>query len=450
VIDAQAASRRRILLVTVEPMSTQMAGPAIRCLEIGKQLSAEFEVTVLSAQASSDKNFGGNGSNLKILSNLSKGEVLKLASQADILIIQGNVLKLYPQLAKLGKYLVIDLYDPYLFSMQVQYEEDTTTASASFRMMHQVLQKHMLACDFSICASERQRDYWIGRFCAQGRIDPRLHRFDPSLRKLIDVVPFGLPSEAPRHNGNGPRAIFKNIKANDPILLWGGGVWDWFDPISVIKAVDQLKATIPDIRLVFMGTKSPNAQVPLMSMALKARQLAESLGLIDKHVFFPDQWIGYEERASFLLEADIAVSSHFDLAETRFAFRTRVIDYLWAGLPIITTGGDSLADLVEAETAGIVVPYQDVEAWRAAISKMLTDTAFKQKCRAGSAALAQRFTWSRAVKPLLHYCRNPYHLPAHRPVTMPSVIERLKAVYSRGGRELVVKRSAELIKSYRR
>ncbi len=446
-IAKQTGQRRRILLITLEPISTQMAGPAIRCLEIGKRLSVEFDVSVFSAQSQVTSSIK-NGSHPQILTGLTKAKLLELASQADILIIQANVLKSYPKLAKLGKYLVIDLYDPYLFSMQVQYEKDAATASASFRMMHQVLEEHMLLCDFAICASERQRDYWIGRFCAQGRIDPRMHHFNPSLRKLIDVVPFGLPAEKPEHTGEGIRTMFKHIGPDDPILLWGGGIWDWFDPITVISAVDQLKVTIPNLRLVFMGTKSPNAQVPLMSMALKARQVAESLQLIDKNVFFATEWIGYEQRASFLLEADIAVSAHFDLAETRFAFRTRVIDYLWAGLPIVTTGGDQLADLVVAEKAGIAVPYQDVEAWKLAIAKILNHPSFKAQCKAGSAKLAQQFTWDKAVAPLLAYCRNPHHLPAHQSVKMPSVLERLQAVYSRGGKDLVIKRSKELLKNY--
>jgi hypothetical protein len=31
---------------------------------------------------------------------------------------------------------------------------------------------------------------------------------------------------------------------------------------------------------------------------------------------------------------------------------------------------------------------------------------------------------------------------------MPSVLERLQAVYSRGGKDLVIKRSKELLKNY--
>jgi glycosyltransferase involved in cell wall biosynthesis len=422
-----------------------MAGPAIRCLELGKQLSDEFDVTIFSphplSQPLSSEVLGG----VDLVNGAGKRDLHDLATDADILIIQANVLKAYPFLAQLDKYLVVDLYDPYLFTIQVQYEDDLATSQASYRLMHQVLEKHMTNADFSICASERQRDYWIGRYCAIGRLDPRMYRSDPSLRKLIDVVPFGLPKQEARLTGPSVREIIPGIGAQDPLLIWGGGIWDWFDPLTIIEAVAQLTGTIPNIRLVFMGTRSPNPQVPLMKMGLAAQKLAESLGVLDQNVFFPNEWVRYEDRANYLLDADVAVSAHFDLPETRFSFRTRMLDYFWCHLPIITTGGDSLADLIEKAGAGITLPYLDAEGWRGAILKMLADTEFRRRCRAGSTWLSEGFTWDRVVEPLRRYCRHPHKLPRHHRVTMPSLIERAQAVYSRGGKDLVLRRSKELI-----
>ncbi len=49
----------------------------------------------------------------------------------------------------------------------------------------------------------------------------------------------------------------------------------------------------------------------------------------------------YSAWGSYLLDADIAVSIHLDNLETRFSFRTRILDYLWARRPMILTGGDA-------------------------------------------------------------------------------------------------------------
>jgi glycosyltransferase involved in cell wall biosynthesis len=437
---------QRVLFVTLEPVSARMAGPAIRALELAKQLSEEFEVTIFSPHGDVEPIGSEALGAVDLVTGLGKRDLSELAVDADILVIQANVLKPYPFLAQLNKFLVVDLYDPYLFTIHIQYENDAPSSSASYRLMHQVLERHMTAADFSICASERQRDYWIGRYCALGRIDPRMYRSDPSLRSLIDVVPFGLPEREPRPNGPGARQLIPQIGASDPLLIWGGGIWEWFDPLTLIEAVAELVGTAPNIRLVFMGTRSPNPQVPLSKMAVKAESLAESLGILDQNVFFPEEWVSYEQRVNYLLDADIAVSAHFDLPETRFSFRTRILDYFWCHLPIITTGGDSLADLIERSGAGITVPYRSVEDWKAAILRLLSDNELRRRCRTASAWLGESFTWNKVAEPLRQYCRAPHTLPKHQPVKMPSLIERAHAVYSRGGKDLVLKRSSELIK----
>jgi len=440
----------KVLFITLEPIGNRMAGPAIRFCELGKQVAWHMPTTVYSPHKI-DGIPEGLASDCQFVSGRSKKSLLTLATQHDILIIQANVLKQYPQLTKLQKFLVVDLYDPFLFNIHIQYaNQPAAIASASFRLMHKLLEKHMLAADFTICASERQRDYWLGRFCALGRINPALHNFDPTLRKLIDVVPFGLPETEPhismRTSGVGPRAMFVKIKKEDPIILWAGGIWDWLDPLTVIKAIALLKEKLPNVRLVFMGKKSPNPQVDIMSMVNKAENLAGELGLLDENVFFPTEWISYQERSNFLMEANIGVSAHFDLPETRFSFRTRLLDYFWANLPIITTKGDELADLIEAKGAGFALDYQDVNAWADCLAQLLSEPALQQRCRLAGKALAERFTWDKVVGPLLNYCQNPYHPPDHVPVTMPNLVERVSSVYHRGGKKLVLAKAKQMIK----
>jgi hypothetical protein len=88
-----------------------------------------------------------------------------------------------------------------------------------------------------------------------------------------------------------------------------------------------------------MGVKRPNASVTTSHTADQTIALAEQLGVANRLVFFND-WVAYEDRENFLLEADLGLNIHRDNLETRFSFRTRMMDYFWAGLPIITTEGD--------------------------------------------------------------------------------------------------------------
>ena len=56
----------------------------------------------------------------------------------------------------------------------------------------------------------------------------------------------------------------------------------------------------PEARLVFMGMKHPNPDVPAMAMANHSRELAEQLGLTGRHVFFNETWVPYQDRADLL------------------------------------------------------------------------------------------------------------------------------------------------------
>jgi hypothetical protein len=64
----------------------------------------------------------------------------------------------------------------------------------------------------------------------------------------------------------------------------------------------------------------------------------------------------------------------------------------------------------------------------------------------GSKQLAEHFSWDRAVVPLFNYCQNPYHLPKHKKVTMPNLIERAYSIYHRGGKEMLLNRAKQILK----
>jgi len=161
--------------------------------------------------------------------------------------------------------------------------------------------------------------------------------------------------------------------------------------------------------------------------------------------FFLDGWVPYEERVNYLLEATAAVSAHFDLPETRFSFRTRILDYFWCGLPILTTEGDGLAELIQQHGAGVVLPYQDSAAWARAIKQVVQNSDARRTMQKGAQEVAKMFYWKNNAEPLRRFLNAPYHLPAFTEITMPNLAERARAVWRRGGRQLIIKRSVELI-----
>jgi glycosyltransferase involved in cell wall biosynthesis len=265
-----------------------------------------------------------------------------------------------------------------------------------------------------MCASEKQRDFWLGSLASAGRLNPRVYDEDESLRSLIDVVPFGLSDDDPVRTGPGIRGVVPGIAATDKVILWGGGIYNWFDPATLIRAVDLVRTKVPEVRLYFMGMRHPNPDVPEMRIAVEAVALAAELGLTGRHVFFNDDWVPYADRQNYLLDADIGVSTHFTHVETAYSFRTRVLDYFWAGLPVVCTEGDALSLVVHEREVGLTVPPEDPEALADALHRLLTDDELNASCRRNLTAVRADFSWKRALDPLLAFCRRAVRSPDQR------------------------------------
>jgi len=284
------------------------------------------------------------------------------------------------------------------------------------------LSDQMGRADFMVCASERQRDFWLGHLGAIGRLNPVAQAHDPTFRRMIDVCPFGLGEPATR-TGDGFRnrtsGPFGAIGAEDPVVLWGGGVYDWLDASTAIEAVGRLRGEIPGIRLVFLGGAHPTHGESAAFQA--AREEAEPLG---DTVVFNDAWVRYDQRHNYLLDATVAITTHHEHLETHFAFRTRVLDYLWCGLPMVLSGGDELGDQVQRVGAGAVCPPGDVDAVTDGLRRLLTDNTARAEAATASWELGQSYLWSTALRPLVEFCRDPEPAPDLADERVAAVVAR--------------------------
>jgi glycosyltransferase involved in cell wall biosynthesis len=281
-----------------------------------------------------------------------------------------------------------------------------------------------------------------------GRLDPGAYRVEPSFRTLIDVAPFGISDDSPRPTARIVKGIRPGISGDDRLLLWGGGVWNWLDPLTPIRAVAELARGRDDVKLLFLALRHPD--VILHRRAKEAVALARSLDVLDRHVFFNEQWVPYADRQAFLLEADLGISAHFDTLETRYAYRARLLDYFWAGLPTVTTRGDVLADLVVQRGLGEAVPPQDVDAWAAALVRLLDDPEARSAVRTRLSELRPELSWASAVKPLarivhaqLETARGAH--PWSRSLQSRNLALRLAAAYRIRGAAGLLKRQAKKV-----
>ncbi|MGK5594565.1 MAG: glycosyltransferase family 4 protein [Parachlamydiaceae bacterium] len=430
----------KVILCCSDVIGQKMAGPAIRYWELALTLSKKHQVIVLARDV--DPSFKAP---FKVLKNTFSNLFKEL--KGAVAIIAQDVHPITALLAKLKKVrLIVDAYDPVvlenleifkeksLFQRNYHYQAISLTQLFSFRM-----------ADFVICANERQRDLWIGLMMGLKLLTPKTYSCDSTLRSYIDVVPFGISSKQPTFTGPTLRERY-GLKKEDKILLWGGGIWNWFDPVTLIVALKKVLNIRRDVYLVFMGVKHPNPAVPEMKMAHQALELAKRENLLDKHVFFNFDWIPYEDRQNFLLDADIGVSTHLLHLETAFSFRTRILDYIWARLPIISSEGDFFAGLIQTKRLGAVVPCQDSEVLASTIIDLLQDQQELERIQVRLEALQDDLRWEKIIRPIETAIER--FVQEKKPcLSFRELKDILQTLLKMRGPEKVIKKTLSLIRS---
>src|SRR6185312_3615068 len=307
----------RVLVITGDPIGKKLAGPAIRAWNMAEQLSPKNEVVLVTLTGAEEVDAPFRVVHVRPGDDTSFS---KLEQWADVIVFQGHAMAVFDSLRASTKILVVDIYDPMHLE---QLEQGRELPAAQWKQQvsdaTDVLNEQLQRGDFFLCASDRQKMFWLGQLAALGRINPATYDGDPDLNGLLSVVPFGLSSTPPSHEHDVLKGVLPGIGADDKLLLWSGGLYNWFDPKTLIRAVARLSETRDTVRLFFQGTKHPHPGVPEMAIVAESRALAAELGALDTSVFFNASWVDYAERQNYLTEADAGVSTHFAHIETTFS-----------------------------------------------------------------------------------------------------------------------------------
>lgn len=240
-----------------------------------------------------------------------------------------------------------------------------------------------------LVANERQHAALVSVLALLGLIDPA---DSPAERVLI--VSSGVPAGGPSHG----RQLHQ---AGHPIFLWSGGAYPWFAVDQLVGACTEVAARMPGSRFIFAGVHgAADSDGNRQALgALLETAVGQDAELRRRSEFVP--WAPYADRHRLYQRADIALCTFGQHLETYFSMRTRLLDYLWARLPIITTGGDALSAMLGRLRAALVV-----EDHAPALAEAMIALAEDQRVAADQVASAEALAsgplaWRSMVDPLL-------------------------------------------------
>ena len=382
---------QQVALLCSEPIRAAMGGIGIRYLEFARHLPRPgLNVVLISPGEPSQAS--GLPSSVDVR-QLRRGNMKSLLQDCSCVVAQGHradeLVSAAPELPA-----AIDLYDPFLVE---HFQYFGTLGPNVYRHDHASWVLQMSHGDYFLCSSEEQKFYYLGFLTAIGRVCPEAVEQDETLDRLIAAVPCGVNPDLPAH-----RPFLAPRGPGEKRLLFGG-LYDWYDPWTVLQALEKLNR--PDCVLILM--RNPNLETtPQRKMEEVTAWCAERRWL-DGRVKIMD-WVPADRRYDLLRDVDALVAPHRDTFETRLSFRTRFLDALAAGCPVLTSEGGTLSRLIREQKAGLVVAPQDAEGLARALADLLDGRCDVASMRSNGVKLIREYAWDKVVEPLARFCMNPY------------------------------------------
>jgi glycosyltransferase involved in cell wall biosynthesis len=383
-----------------------MASTGVRSYHAARVLAKELPDALVTLAVPNASDIPTPQENMRITRCASQWQGVREMLRHDIIISRNFPPHLLPLWGE--KLLALDFYAAFAIEwMEISRRIPDIRRRAVWNQSNKhYLNLQLALADFVFCSNERQRDVWIGNLSMLGLIPPSVYNADVTLRKLVDVVPYGVQPGKPETNRVALKGVVPGIQKTDKVIIWNGSIMEWFDAETVIRAMAIVRGKRPDAKLFFMGTEHPDfVSSVLLSPPRRALELSEELGLINQTVFFNVGWVPYGEIGDYLAEADIGVCASFDHLEERYSFRTRFVDLFWGEIPIVCTQGDVLAERVERDPLGVAVRSGDVEGFAAGILKLLDDEPYYRRCQANLSKVKEEFAWENTLAPLINFCR---------------------------------------------
>lgn len=395
VLAGSQAPRRDLLILTPDHLGHMRIGLAMRHWEIAEALSrAGLRVTLASTRPV-PSDLASPAFRVEDVS-LPGDKMVNLAREHAAVMIQGTILTDFPALREIERPLIADMVTP-------MHIESIETSQEQYLSSLKAIEHCLETADFFVCGNERQRLYWLGMLTALGRLSKEDRDRDREFRHLIDVVHFGISDDEPQKTRPVLKGVLPGLQPDDFLLTWFGGIWNWLDPLPLVRAVHGAHEQDPRIKLFFSMYRKNHEQPH--AMAVRAKELSKELGALDRSIFFKELPVPFDQRADYLLESDLGVIVQASNFETQLSARTRALDYLWANLPIFINRGDEIGELVARHGIGIVADSNDPAELQRVLLDYVRDPARRERAVAAVREVKKNFLWSSTVRPILRFCQ---------------------------------------------
>ncbi len=311
----------------------------------------------------------------------------------------------------------MDIYGDMLTIMQAAFYRAGSDRGlqTSLAFMRQVLRRGDL---FSVCGTP-QRHATVGELAMVGRLNR--HTFGYEFVRV--VLPGAPPCDQTPAPPARPRSFLRTwgVEDGDFVVLWCGGYNTWTDVDTLFAGLEEAMARHPSIRYVSVGANTyqgpDNVYQRFLAMVERSpfRERFHMLG-----------WRPWTEIARFYRESDVGLNIDALHYETLYGTRTRLVEMIGAGLPVVTTLGPELSYLLEAAEAARTFAIGDATALARHLVELATEPGLRDRLAANALRYArEELSFERTTRELRKWVAAPSPAPDRRALTGP---ERIRAL----------------------
>jgi glycosyltransferase involved in cell wall biosynthesis len=315
--------------------------------------------------------------------------------------------------------LWMDIYGDKLAEIQLaeQARQSDRGRRTTLRYLHAVLKR---GDAYSVCGTP-QRFALIGQLALQSRLNRATVGFE-----LVHVVLPGFPNQP----GLSPPGLTLKGGVAPPdafIVLWCGGYNVWTDVDTLFRALEAAMQQHPQLVFVSVGGGVSFVQHGPYERFL---ELIKSSAYSER--FFMLGWRAAAEIPGYYQQADVGVNLDAYHYETLLGTRTRLVEMMGHGLPVVSSLGCELSEMIRDHELGLTFPIGDAHTLYQQLLTIAEQPLLRRKLSANARSYTRhKLSFAETTSPLRTWARQPVQAPDHaRPTRSPLVQEAQNYVRS--------------------
>ncbi|PJF34885.1 MAG: hypothetical protein CUN49_13385 [Candidatus Thermofonsia Clade 1 bacterium] len=247
--------------------------------------------------------------------------------------------------------------------------------------------------------SERQQWSVVGELGIWGRLNQWTSGY-----QFVTTIPIASEDKPFTATGRFMRGV--QIPEDAFLILYSGGYNTWTDVDTLFNALECVLRTHPKAHFVSTGGVIYGHDD--FTYRRFERLIAESAYRERYHLC---GWIEAQSLINLYLESDVAVNTDRFAYETMLGSRTRILDWLRAGLPCVSSDLTELAQSVAAYGAGFTYPPGDAERLAECLLACAEPERNAQMRQNARRLLTERYTYQATSAELLAWAAAPCRAP---------------------------------------